>query len=116
MFEIILDAAAALILIGVVLFILWVVLRSLRFAFPFIFNWIFERKESVAREEAERIINDGNFEGWLVDRLREPFHKKVLNIRVKKKIVDSVQTVIIAFALMATVAIGGQMLMRLIER
>lgn len=116
MIEIILDAAAALLLIGVVLFILWVILRSLKFAFPFIFNWIFERKESVARKEAERIINDGNFEGWLIDRLREPFHKKALNIRVKKKIVDSVQTLLIALALMGAVAIGGQILIGVIGK
>ncbi|OGH18521.1 MAG: hypothetical protein A2868_03665 [Candidatus Levybacteria bacterium RIFCSPHIGHO2_01_FULL_40_15b] len=116
MFEIILDAAAALILIGAVLFILWIALRGLRFAFPFISNWIFERKESVARQEAKRIINDGNFEGWLVDRLREPFHKRALNIRVKKKVVDSVKTLLIALGLMMGVALGGQILMGLIGK
>ncbi|OGM02664.1 hypothetical protein A2115_03525 [Candidatus Woesebacteria bacterium GWA1_41_8] len=116
MFEIILYVAAALILIFVFLFILGVVLHILGFASPYILDWIFERDEKASRKEVERIINDGGFDGWLADRVREPFYKKLKYIRVKKKVVDSVKTLLIALGLMMGVALGGQILMGLIGK
>jgi hypothetical protein len=115
MFEIILDATAALIFIGVVLFILGVVLRSLGFAFPFIFDLIFERKESVRRKETERIMDDGNFD-VLIDKLDEPLYKRLSDFTVKKKIIDIVKTILIVYGLMVAFMLGGSILIRIIGK
>lgn len=114
MFETILDVVAILILIFIALFMLGVVLEILRFVFPFALDWIFERK--CIRKEAERIVNDGNFDGWLADRAHESLFSYYRNLKVKKKIVDSVKTLLIAIGLMMGVSLGGQILIGLTRK